>query len=31
MDPAGVSVLGTTLVLVLAAVIIPQIQKYRGA
>lgn len=31
MDPAGILVLGTTLLLVLAAVIIPQIQKRRGA
>jgi len=31
MDPAGILVLGITLLLVLAAVIIPQIQKRREA
>lgn len=31
MDPAGVLVLGITLLLILAAVFIPQIQKRRGA
>lgn len=31
MDPAGILVLGTTLLLILAAVIIPHIQKRRGA